>query len=158
MKNEIRPKARKKNIVVQNMPDEVLVYDMESSKAHCLNQTVATVWQACDGNTDVSAIARAFGAENEANEDVVWLAIDQLQKHDLLEKDLELGLSGQSRRDMIKKVGFATAVALPVIASLAAPSSALAAASCLCTAPIECIPQTTCPSTMNCAPTGICSP
>ena len=154
------PIARKDGLVIQKMPDELLVYDMETSKAHCLNSTVAAVWNACDGKNSVSEIADGFGSESDSNgyEDVVWLAIDQLQKHDLLEKEYDISLSGQSRRELIKKIGFASVIALPVIASMAAPSNALAAASCTCTVNADCVIQTTCPSTVNCAPTGICAP
>ena len=154
------PIARKDGLVVQKMPDELLVYDLETSKAHCLNATVATVWNACDGKHSISDIALSFGdvAGNGSTEDIVWLAIDQLQKHDRLEKEFEMSLSGQTRRELIKKIGFASVIALPIVASLAAPSSALAAASCSCTGSLDCAPQTTCPSTLNCAPTGICTP
>jgi len=154
------PIARKDGLVIQEMPDELLVYDMETSKAHCLNSTVAAVWNACDGKNSISEIASTFGndSDDNANEEIVWLAIDQLQNHDLLERENDMSLSGHSRRELIKKIGFASVIALPVIASLSAPSNALAAASCSCTVPIDCATQTTCPSTVNCAPTGICTP
>ena len=154
------PIARKKDLVIQKLPDELLVYDMETGKAHCLNETVAAVWTACDGKNTVSDIALGFGdiTESDVNEDIVWLAIDQLQEHRLLERETEISLSGRSRRELIKKIGFATAVGIPVIASLAAPSNALAAASCVCVVAADCTVQTTCMSTTNCNGTGICAP
>ena len=45
MDNSQYPVARKSGLVVQEMPDEVLVYDLNSNKAHCLNQTAASVWK-----------------------------------------------------------------------------------------------------------------
>ena len=155
MKNSIQPKAREDDIVVQNTPNELLVFDMKTNRAHCLNETVAEVWGRCDGTRSVSEIAESFEG---ANEDLVWLAIDELEKHDLLEAGEGLSLSGRSRRELVKKIGFASVIALPVVASLAAPSNALAAASCTCTAPGDCTTQTSCPSTTNCNGSGQCAP
>jgi hypothetical protein len=124
------PIARKSGLVIQEMPDEVLVYDLDSNKAHCLNQTAATVWKACDGNTSITEISRICG--DSGNEDLVWLAIDQLSENNLLEKSLTSNFKGQSRREVIKKIGLASVVAVPIIASLVAPQGALAATSCNC--------------------------
>ena len=44
-----RPVARQEGLVIQEMPDEVLVFDLKTNKAHCLNETAAFVWKACDG-------------------------------------------------------------------------------------------------------------
>ena len=49
MNNSQVPVARKQGLVVQEMPDEVLIYDLDTNKAHCLNQTAAFVWKSCDG-------------------------------------------------------------------------------------------------------------
>lgn len=151
------PVARKSGLVVQDMPDEVLVYDLNSNKAHCLNQTAASVWKACDGKTSVSEMAAFFG--EGANEDLVWLALDQLSENELLESELKTKFSGQSRREVIKKIGLASIIALPVIASLVAPQNALAAVSCFCTVPANCTvaPNIGCPA-VTCNVSGICAP
>ncbi len=160
MNNPQNPIARNNGLVIQEMPDEVLVYDLDSNKAHCLNETAAFVWKSCDGNNSVADIVREFEANagGRVSEDFVWLAIDQLQEKGLMEKSTESRFSGQSRREVLKKIGLATIVALPVIASLVTPQSALAAASCACVAPANCPAQTTCPSTVNCNGSGVCAP
>jgi len=43
MNNSQFPTARKSGLVVQDVPDEVLIFDLKSNKAHCLNLTAATV-------------------------------------------------------------------------------------------------------------------
>src|SRR4051812_30036317 len=136
MNNSQYPVARKSGLVVQEMPDEVLVYDLNSNKAHCLNQTAASVWKACDGKTSISEIAAHFG--KGASEDLVWLAIDQLNESQLLESQIQSKFKGQSRRDVIKKIGLASIIAVPVIASLVAPQNALAAQSCNCVNNTQC--------------------
>mgnify|MGYP000055957366 CR=1 FL=1 len=158
MKKTQIPMARKDGLVIQEMPDELLVYDLDTNKAHCLNTTASSVWKACDGKNSIADIANMFEGSN-GSEDLVWLAIDQLQSNDLLEKEQELDVNGRTRRDLIKKVGFASVIALPVVASLTAPSSALAAASCNCVADGDCTTQVTCASTTNCdTGPGICQP
>ena len=150
MDNSQCPIARKSGLVVQEMPDEVLVYDLNSNKAHCLNQTAATVWKACDGKQTISDIAASFG---KGNEDLVWLAIDQLSESDLLTAALPSKFEGQTRREVLKKIGLASLVALPVIASLVAPQNALAAQSCNCSNNQQC---QIAPNNGNC-PTHCCS-
>ena len=86
MKNSNNPVARQSGLVVQEMPDEVLVYDMQSNKAHCLNGSAALVWKSCDGSKSVADIVRDFEATGDkVTEDFVWLAIDQLNENNLLE-------------------------------------------------------------------------
>jgi len=165
-----RPIARNEGLVIQEMPDEVLVFDMETNKAHCLNETAAFVWKACDGNNSVADITKLFGNKsgNPVDENLVWLAIDQLNERKLLEKNVTSKFAGESRRSVLKKIGFASVVALPVIASLVAPTAVLAVAcsagqtpaSCgagNCNRGTPCVSATqcgTCPAGQICACTG----
>lgn len=160
MKSSQIPVARKEGLVVQETTDEVLVYDLSSNKAHCLNQSAAFVWKSCDGNNSIPEITRLFEMETGAavQEEFIWLAIDQLNEKNLLERELATSFAGRSRREVIKKIGLATVVALPVVASLTAPTSALASTSCACVNPGSCITQTTCPSQTNCNGSGVCAP
>ncbi len=162
MNNTQRPIARKSGLVVQEVPDEVLVYDLESNKAHCLNQSAAMIWRSCDGNNSVSEIAKLVESQagGKVTEDFVWLAIDQLSENNLLEKQISSSFEGTSRREVIKKIGIASVIAIPVIASLVAPQSALAAASCSCNNPGSCgnVPNAGCPNTTNCNGAGLCAP
>ena len=143
---QLMPQARRDGLVVQELSGEVLVYDVDSNKAHCLNSTAALVWQYCDGKTSISQIARAIeGAMNApVDEDIIWLGVEQLNKSKLLRErttvpDQKLGLS---RRDVMKRIGLAAAVSLPVVTSIIAPTAAQAA-NCLpagsgCTASAQC--------------------
>jgi len=155
------PLARKNGLVIQEVPDEVLVYDMESDRAHCLNKTAAAVWRSCDGNNSVSDISKLIEAElgNHVSDDLVWLAIDQLSENSLLDTSIESKFAGQSRREVLKKIGFASIVAVPVIASMVAPTSVLAATSCRCLAgnPGDCTSQRNCAS-RSCNSAGLCAP
>lgn len=151
MKSPHYPIARRENLVIQEVPEEILVFDLITNKAHCLNQTAAMVWKACDGNKSVSDIATLISEQsgNKVNDDLVWLAIDQLNENNLLASEIEKGFVDSGRRAAIKKIGMASMIALPIVASLAAPRSAMASVSCQCT-----ISPTECPS--GC-PTAGCS-
>lgn len=140
MQNTNNPQVRDAGLVVQELPNEVLIYDLNTNKAHCLNDTAAVVWRACDGTNSVADIVKGFerSGGGKVTEDFVWLAIDQLNENGLLQPGTASRFAGHSRRDVLKKIGLASIVALPVIASLVAPKSALASGSCACTTVSQC--------------------
>ena len=76
------PAARQDDLVVEGFLDEVLVYDLQRNRAHCLNRTAALVWQNCDGRTTVAELAGLLASELEipANEAMVWMALNRLSK------------------------------------------------------------------------------
>ena len=159
MLNSQTPEARKDGLVIQDMPEEVLVYDLNTNKAHCLNQTAAFVWKACDGNNSIADITRMFEKQSgdQINEDLIWLAIDQLNENDLLTSKINSRFHGESRRSVIKKIGLAAVIALPVVASLAAPTSVLALVSCTgCSIPTDCSNTAGCPTTCNVPAGNVC--
>ena len=45
------PQARRSGLIIQEVDSEILIYDQETDKAHCLNPTAAKVWNYCDGET-----------------------------------------------------------------------------------------------------------
>jgi hypothetical protein len=152
------PLARQKGLVVQEIPGETLVYDMNSNRAHCLNRSAALVWRECDGRTSVDEIVGRLEADGFTAE-LVWFALDQLSDRDLLENRTARHFTNRSRREVIKKLGLATVMAAPVIASIVAPQHALAGLSaCACINPGNCLTQIGCPSTVNCNGSGICAP
>ncbi|MFN0138549.1 MAG: PqqD family protein [Pyrinomonadaceae bacterium] len=156
----INPIARKSDLVVQETSGEVLVYDLKTSKAHCLNGSAALVWRSCNGSNSVADIVREFESTGlgTVTEDFVWLAVDQLNEIDLLESNVAPRFNSVSRRRALKTIGLASAVALPVIASLVAPQQALGSVSCACQVPINCAALTGCPSQQVCNTNFVCAP
>ena len=142
-----KPKTRNENIVVQEMEKEILIYDLKTDKAFCLNETSALIYQLCDGKRNIPEISQALNKNlnQPITEDLIWLALNDFKKDNLLEESerVEINFNGLSRRQVIKKIGFASMIALPVIASVVAPNAAMAAsgglANCAaCTAPSQC--------------------
>lgn len=131
MQNNKYPSVRRNNLVVQEISDELMIYDLNENKAFCLNETSAKVWQLCDGKKSLGQISKELGRQLNTSPDVglVWLALNQLKINKLLENsaDIEDKYLGMSRREVIKKVGFGTMIALPLVSSIVAPTSANAA-------------------------------
>ncbi len=129
----MNPHARKEGLLVEELSDETLVYDLERHKAHCLNQTAAFVWHHCDGQTSVGELARLLEDELgiPANEDVVWLALDRLERVHLLRERGEhrTETPRYSRRQLVTRLG-QIGIALPMIVSIVSPLAA-AAVSCV---------------------------
>jgi len=129
---ELLPLARAEALVIKELEDEVLVYDLERNKAHCLNRMAAAVWKHCDGKMAVADIARRLESELKTPVDieVVRLALRQLDKFHLLQKRATMPYlqHGLSRRELVRRIGVA-AVLLPTIISISAPT-AKAQASC----------------------------
>jgi hypothetical protein len=138
-----------------------LIYDINESKAFCLNKTSALIWQSCDGNKSVGEISESISQKLKSvvNEDIVWLALEQLKKENLLENknEIEGKFTGVSRREAIRKIGLGSAVALPIVASLVVPTSTMAQASLLAPG-ASCTDDSQCQSgrcrNPGCNPTG----
>ena len=115
--------SRSNGLVVYEIPGEVLVYDLDSNKAHCLNESAALVWKYCDGTNSIADIMLAFesNGHGKVTEDFIWLAIDQLNENKLLQTRTTPRFQEQTRRQVLKNIGLATMIALPFIASIVAP-------------------------------------
>lgn len=147
------PTARSEGIIRKEVDGELLVYDLKRNKAHCLNQSAAAIWKLCDGRSSTKEIAASLAKEVGATVDerVVWLALADLRRTNLLEEPSlankgntrknspakrtksgkwpQVSL-GMSRREAVKRIGLGTAIALPVVISITAPTPAQAG-SCL---------------------------
>ena len=150
---QAKPKARAAGLVVRELAEEVLVYDLDTHKAVCLNSTAAQVWRLCDGRRTAADIRRALekSASGPVPEEFIWLALEQLGKDKLLDARVPRpdALACISRREMIRRVGLTAAIALPAIASIVAPTPADAA---------SCLPQgAACQDSAQCCQGSVCS-
>lgn len=118
------PKARINEIVVQEVEDEILIYDLKTNKIYSLNETSSFVWKNCDGKQSVEEIIWKLNRQfqTKVDEDFIYLALDNLQKENLLETEVEL--LKMPRRELIKKIGLSSMIALPLITSFFAPTAA----------------------------------
>src|SRR5215469_14008116 len=130
--------ARSEELVVQELPDEVLVYDLTRHKAHVLNKTSAFIWNHCDGKTSAADIAAMLEKEwnTPVKEDTVWFALDKLSKADLLKERVVLpqAQAGMSRRSAIRRLGLG-ALLVPVVMTIVSPTAQAGAS-----VPPACVP------------------
>lgn len=160
------PLARTEQLIVKEVDGEVLVYDLKTDQAHCLNQTAAMVWRHCDGSKSITDVSVAITGEvnTQVDEQVVRLALDQLKKFNLLNDSLKqpIFLSGMNRREVVRRLGIATAIGLPLITTMLAPTSAEAAScvggnranGCSCTLSSQCSSNCCRTSTSTCVSPG----
>lgn len=121
------PVPRTVDIIVQDINDEVLIYDLSVQKAYSLNETTAVVWRNLDGKNSLDDLASKSGLPRE----MVLFAVDELQKQNLLDGKIETGLPKDklSRRKALLAMG-ASAIALPVITTMVAPLAVQAQSRC----------------------------
>ncbi len=133
----LMPRARQDDLVVEELPDETLVYDLERHKALCLNRTSVLVWRRCDGRTTVAEVAVLMEKELRipADEAVVWMALDRLGRAHLLKEKVTLpaGRVRYSRREVLRTLRRVAGISLllPVIESIVSPLAAAQSSGCV---------------------------
>lgn len=146
-RNSRLPRALTEDFVIRELDDETLVYDTLRDKAHCLNRTAALVWKQCDGSTTAGEAVRSLNVASSfsVDEDVVWLAVKQLERFHLVEGSAKP--PSVSRRALVLKYAPA-ALALPVIMSITAPTpagtSSCGGQSAPCSTSADCCPGCSC--------------
>lgn len=132
--NKFKPISRTSGLVIQELNKEILIYDQTNHKAFNLNETSALIWQSSDGKMTVSEISDHISQKLKSAipEDFVWLALTELKEQNLIENVDEswFPFKGLSRREVIRKVGLATIVSLPMVWSLVAPTATQAQSTC----------------------------
>jgi len=148
-----KPQTRQNGLIVRELDSEILIYDTENDKAHCLNETAALVWKQCDGLTTPAEISRTLSQQlgTSIDERVVWFALKQLTRDHLLEEELippAVFSTGLNRREMVRVLGLAAMVAVPLVTSIVAPTPAQAA---------TCLPTGSACTTSGQCCSGLCS-
>ena len=115
---------------MQDVLDEIVVYDLDRNKAHSLNPTAASVWTLCVRRTPraeaVELLSQKLGPGK--GETALDFALAQLQSARLLEDPIARA-EGMSRRAVMRRIGLTVAAGLPIVTSLVAPP-AIHAQSC----------------------------
>ena len=127
-----KPKASKHSMLVEQIGDEVVVLDQQRMQAHRLNRTAALVWRHCDGTKTISDMVSILKDQQiqVADENLVWLSLDQLNAASLLEERIDRPMEQirTSRRTFVRKVGAVgvLAIVLPAVSSMIVPTPAQA--------------------------------
>lgn len=109
-----------RNLVVQTVGKELLVYDLTKHRVFNLNETSALVFNACDGQTSFEALKHRY----ELTDDLIHFALRELKTNGLLEDYRSDYFAGLSRREVVRRIGVTCAAALPLIVGITAPTAA----------------------------------
>jgi hypothetical protein len=114
------PVVRSKDLVTQEVEDELLVYDPRSKDAHRLAPLAAVVFASADGNRSVTDIARLAGERLGEAVEVgrVEQALAELEARELIVVD---GRAGVTRGAFLRRTAVAAA-SVPLVASIATPA------------------------------------
>lgn len=132
-------RARSERLVTKTVGDEIVIYDLDTDKAHLLNPAAAVLWRLCEKGATVGVLRAALEAElntNGTTDELLWTALDDLSKAGLLDTDTSVvgRPSGMTRRSLLKKAGL-VALAAPVITTILAPPAAASHTGRSCIAP-----------------------
>ena len=107
-------------LILEQLPDELMIFDPDRNKAFCLNQTAAFVWRHCDGQTTVSEMTELLSEDwgKSVDEQVIRFALDILAKDGLLTPTALPAASGVTRRALLRKMGTGAAMAVPLVTVL----------------------------------------
>jgi len=123
----MRPDARRDWLLLEDLGDELVIYDVQRHRAHQLNRTAALVWRSCDGHKTVPELRKILQTELDPalDEVIVWQALDRLRRARLLREPVSrpTSVGTMTRRQALRKLGRTTALALlvPAVISVTAP-------------------------------------
>lgn len=132
------PVARTEKLLIQEVGNELIVYDQENNTSHCLNLVAAKVYELCNGQHTIKDIAELLEKELNISKDdgidtrgLVWLTLEELERFNLIKEYLKqpVSVSNISRRNVIKTGalvgGFAIGSMFPLVKSIIAPKPAM---------------------------------
>lgn len=120
------PVARQSDLHLEDVGDDLVIYDHRTQAAHSLNAAAAFVWAQCDGSrsaADIAAAARNAGLP--CTEATIAETFSQLRAKDLFESVATVARPATPRitRRVLTKA--AVAALVPAIVSIATPAAAL---------------------------------
>jgi hypothetical protein len=146
------PKARSENLLVEEVAGELLIYDVNNNRAHCLSESAAAIWRHCNGSRSITMLAKHLFpslAPSDA-EQLVGVGVERLRRRRLVESSVTAPSVDLSKRQMLKKVAILAAAAgivAPLVSTVVAPTAAYA---------FSCLPRgMPCSSSVQCC-SGVC--
>lgn len=139
MLNPETPRRLQQHLSVQQIGAETLVYDELRHQAFCLNESSSAVWRLADGGHTVAQIRAAASVELKAgvSEEFVLFALEELRRDGLVEPSTIAARPTMSRRVLLQRLGVGSALLLPAVAAIVAPTAAQAYSGCVdCTSSV----------------------
>lgn len=133
------PQARRDGLLERRVNADLVVYDLESHRAHSLDRAARSLWRWCDGETPITTLRRRLGSlleiSPEAAEKAVAITLRRLAEAGLLVEASPTTRSqaanhGAVNREAVDAESYdrrrclGALVALPVVAGILVPSAA----------------------------------
>ncbi len=163
-KQEVQHESRstrfqQRKLIARTIGDELLLFDEETSTAHCLNGIAGEMWMACEGRSSAATVTEFLRPRwPHIEEEVVWASLSKLAAAGLLEETTVRENISTGRRELIRKLGFAAAVALPIVVTSVLVPPAYAAGSCGMTGALCGSGKPPCCAGLHCLETLVCAP
>lgn len=127
MKNKTKlPCLRTDNLVVNVLPNELLIYDLEAGKAYCLNETASLIMDECNGTNsmDEALVSLNRKLKTKLDEEMVWMVIEQFKKFNIIKGDYEVPVQTTkvTRRKILQSAAM-LGITLPIVSALVVPTS-----------------------------------
>jgi len=122
---------KQKKFITKTIDGELLLFERETSTAHCLNEIAAEMWMACERHSsaaDVTDFLRSRWPDME--EEVVGASLSRMAAAGLLEETIGEENISAARRELIRKLAFTAAVVLSIVVTSVLIPPAASAASC----------------------------
>jgi hypothetical protein len=127
------PRRIRRDISIQQVGAETLIYDERRHQAFCLNESSSVIWKLADGARTIAEICVEASVELQTavSEDFVLFALAELRREGLVEEAsvVEAG-PAVSRRALLRGIGIGSALLLPAVAAIVAPTAAQAYSGC----------------------------
>lgn len=115
--------TKEENLLECEVGEELVVYNLKDNSAHCLSGKSIDIFRKCDGQSDMSEIARSLDSTGPDGEEVLQLALSSFRSSGLIKQSYAASRKFD-RRSMLK-----AAAAIPLVTSIMVPKPA-AAVSC----------------------------
>ena len=122
---------KQKRLIAKRIDNELLLFEEETSTAHCLNGIASEMWMACEQQSSAVEVTEFLRTRwPDMEKEVVWASLSKMAAAGLLEETTNQEDIAISRREAIRKLGITAAAALPIVVTSVLIPTPAAAASC----------------------------
>jgi hypothetical protein len=122
---------KQKKLIATRIDNELLLFEVETSIAHCLNDIASEMWVACEQQSSAVEVTEFLRTRRpDMEKEVVWASLSKMAAAGLLEETTNQEDIAISRRELIRKLGITAALVLPIVVTSVLVPPPAAAASC----------------------------
>jgi hypothetical protein len=135
-KQEIQEELRstffqQRKLVSRKIDSELLLFEEATNTAHCLNGIAGDMWLACERKSTAIEVTEFLRTQwPNMEKEVVCASLNKMVAAGLLEETTDQEIISTARRELIRKLGFTAAVAVPIVITSVLIPPAASAASC----------------------------